>query len=71
MKAEHDILSASVKKLVRNKAKDDNLGELMSTVCGCTCEGGQVRVHARRRGVGDGAARSPLISLRQSRRVSQ
>ena len=33
--------------------KDDNLGELMSTVCGCTCEGGQVWVHARRRGVGD------------------
>ena len=33
--------------------KDDNLGELMSTVCGCMCEGGQVWVHARRRGVGD------------------
>ena len=34
--------------------KDIYLGELMSTVCGCTCEGGQVWVHARRRGVGDG-----------------
>ena len=33
--------------------KDDNLGQFMSTVCGCTCEGGQVWVHARRRGVGD------------------
>ena len=33
---------------------DDNLGELMSNVCGCTCEGGQVWVHARRREVGDG-----------------
>ena len=33
--------------------KDDNLGESMSTVCGCTCEGGQVWVHARRRGVGE------------------
>ena len=32
--------------------KDTYLGELMSTVCGCTCEGGQVWVHARRRGVG-------------------
>ena len=34
--------------------KDDNLGELMFTVSRCTCEGGQVWVHARRRGVGDG-----------------
>ena len=34
--------------------KDYNLGELMSTVCGCTCEGGQVWVHAQRRGLGDG-----------------
>ena len=29
----------------------------MSTVCGCTCEGGQVWVHARRRGVGGGRIR--------------
>ena len=35
--------------------KDDNLGELMSTVCGCTCEGGQVWVHAR----GVAQARTP------------
>ena len=34
--------------------KDDNLGEFMSTVCGFTCEDGQVWVHARWRGVGDG-----------------
>ena len=33
-------------------AKDIYLGELMSTVCGCTCECGQVWMHARRRGVG-------------------
>ena len=37
--------------------KDDNLGELMSTVCGCTCEGGQVWVHARRRGWATGRTR--------------
>ena len=31
--------------------KDDNLGELMSNVCVWrACEGGQVWVHARRRG---------------------
>ena len=40
--------------IVHFSPKDDNLGELMSTVCECTCEGGQVWVHARRRGVGDG-----------------
>ena len=49
--------------------KDDTLGELMSTVCGCTCEGGQVWVHARRRGVGGGRIRpaggSGLIDFAQ------
>ena len=35
--------------------KDDNLGELMSTVCGRACDGGQVWVHARRRGLGNPA----------------
>ena len=49
--------------------KDDTLGELMSTVCGCTCEGEQVWVHARRRGVGDGPTR--LAGGSESMRVVQ